>query len=142
MLREERFQSSCFLQCLGIEKVSHKSSLCLLLKKELKFLVQIVLCMLPLQYRSTKKQIAKALKFTTLAFLLNQYLLYKDAVIPVVLFADMRSKTNRIETLCVMGNQHEYLILQIILRGALAKFYKLNVIVRVFDELHKTHTFI
>lgn len=41
-----------------------------------------------------------------------------------------------------LGNQHEYLILQIILGGGLAKFYKPNVIVRLFDELHKTHTFI
>lgn len=77
-----------------------------------------------------------------LAFLLK-YPAYKDPISPVVLFADIRSTNNRIDTLSWdLGNQHEYLILQIILRGALAKFYKPNVIVRLFDELHKTHTFL
>lgn len=58
----------------------------------------------------------------------------------MVLFADISSTNNKTDTLaCDLSHQQEYLILQIILRGALVKFYKPNVILRLFDELHKAH---
>lgn len=55
-----------------------------------------------------KNQTVKALRFTTLALLLNKYTVYKDLITPVILFADIRSTNSRMDRLsCGLGNQYE-----------------------------------